>query len=161
MPEFRFKEGYPFASTGAGCAGPLFVKTVFRKETQVSKVYICLFICERTRVIHIEVTPGLIAQASIHCLQRFVARRGIPELIISDSAKTFKAAATQPTKVFKDPYLMSFLLERKILWKLNLERAPWWGDFLNGWSRVPNVVWRNTWKGSPDIWWTLDSSNWS
>ena len=125
MPEFRFKEGYPFASTGADCAGPLFVKTVFRKEIQVSKVYICLFICESTRAIHIEVTPGLIAQASIHCLQRFVARRVIPELVISDSAKTFKAAATQPTKVFKDPYLMSFLLERKILWKFNLERAPW------------------------------------
>lgn len=32
MPEFRFKEGYFFASTGIDFAGPLFVKTVFGKE---------------------------------------------------------------------------------------------------------------------------------
>lgn len=32
MPEFRFKQGYFFASTGIDFAGPLFVKTVFGKE---------------------------------------------------------------------------------------------------------------------------------
>jgi len=58
-----------------------------------------------------------------------VARRGIPELIISDYAKTFKAAATQLTKIFNDPDVMSFLLERKIQWRFNLEKAPWWGGF--------------------------------
>ena len=44
MPEFRFKEGYSFASTGVDFAGPLFVKTVFGKELQVTKEYICLII---------------------------------------------------------------------------------------------------------------------
>jgi len=52
MPDFRFKEGTPFASTGVDFAGPLFVKSVFGKEIQVSKVYICLFTCGRTRAIH-------------------------------------------------------------------------------------------------------------
>ena len=32
IPEFRFKEGYPFKSTGVDFAGPLFVKTVFGRE---------------------------------------------------------------------------------------------------------------------------------
>ena len=90
MPDFRFKEGTPFASTGVDFAGPLFVKSVFGKEIQVSKIYICLFTCGSTRAIHIELTPSLTTQAFIRCLQRFVARRGIPELIISDNAKTFK-----------------------------------------------------------------------
>lgn len=38
MPELRFKEGYPFASTGVDFAGPLYVKTVFGQEIQVIKV---------------------------------------------------------------------------------------------------------------------------
>ena len=132
MPEFRFKEGYPFASTGVDFAGSLFVKTVFGKELQVTKVYICLFTCESTMAIHTELTPSLTThgQAFIRCLRRFVARRGIPELIISDNAKTFKAAATQLTKIFNDPDVISFLLERKIQWKFNLEKAPWWVFFL-------------------------------
>ena len=110
-------------------AAPFFVKTVFGKELQVTKVYICLFTCGSTRAIHIELTPSLTTQAFIRCLRRFVARRGIPELIISDNAKTVKAAATQPTKIFNDPDVISFLLERKIEWKFNLEKAPWWVFF--------------------------------
>ena len=132
IPEFRFKEGYPFSSTGVDFAGTVFVKTVFGREIQVSKVYISLFTCGRTRAIHIEFTPSLTTQAFIRCLRRFVARRGIPELIISDNAKTFKLAATQLTRIFNDPDVMSFLLKRKIQWKFSLEKAPWWGFFLNG-----------------------------
>ena len=129
MPEFRFKEGYPFSSTGVDFAGPLFVKTVFGREIQVSKVYICLFTCESTRAIHIELTPSLTTQAFIQCLRRFVARRGFPELIISNNAKTFKAAATQLRRIFIDPDIMSFLLKRKIQWKFNLEESPMVGGF--------------------------------
>jgi len=36
MPEFRFKEGYPSASTGVDFAGPLFVKNVFGNEIVAS-----------------------------------------------------------------------------------------------------------------------------
>lgn len=132
MPEFRFKEGYPFSSTGVDFAGLLFVKTVFGRDVQVSKVYICLFTCGSTRAIHIELTPSLMTQVFTRCLQRFVAHRRIPELTISDNVKVLKVAATQLTRIFNDPGVMSFLLERKIQWKFNLEKAPWWGVFLNG-----------------------------
>lgn len=63
---------------------------------------------------------------------------------------------------------MSFLLERKIQWKFNLEKAPWWG----GGGMVGGIIWtddqeyqtlseESTWKGLPDIWGTLDNFNWS
>ena len=62
-----------------------------------------------------------------------MARIGIPELVISDNDKTFKAAATQLRRIFNDLAVMSFLLKRKIQWKFNLEKAPWWGvGGLNG-----------------------------
>jgi len=103
MPEFRFKEGQPFASTGVDFAGPLYTKTVFGKEVQVNKVYTCLFTCGSTRAVHIERTLNLTTPAFIRCLRRFVARKGIPELLISDNAKTFKAAAAQLARIFNDP----------------------------------------------------------
>ena len=157
MPEFRFKEGYPFSSTGVDFAGPLFVKTVFGREIQVSKVYICLFTCESTRAIHIELTPSLTTQAFIQCLRRFVARRGFPELIISNNTKTFKAAATQLRKIFIDPDIMSFLLKRKIQWKFNLEESPMVGVFF--WTddqEYQTLSVENAGKGSPDIWGALE-----
>ena len=72
-------------------------------------------------------------QVFICCLRRFVAHRGIPELIISDNAKTFKAAATQLARIFSDSGVMSFLLKRKIQLKFNLEKAPWWFFFFFQW----------------------------
>ena len=159
MPEFRFKEGYPFSSPGVDFAGPLFVKTVFGREIQVSKVYIGIFTWGSTRAIHI---PTLTTQAFIRCLRGFVARRGIPEVVISDNAKTFKATATQLTRIFNDLCVMSFLLKRKIQWLFSIEKAPWWGFFF--WTAdqgYQTFYEENTWKGSPDIQGALDSSNWS
>ena len=92
IPEFRFKEGQPFASTGVDFAGPQFIKSTVGGTSQVSKAYICLFTCGSTRAVHIELTPNLTTAAFIRCLRRFVTRCGTPELIISDNTKTFKAA---------------------------------------------------------------------
>ena len=66
----------------------------------------------------------LLPRGSFDVFERFVALRGIPELIISDGANTFKAAATQLTKIVNVPDVIYFLLERKIQWKFNLEKAP-------------------------------------
>ena len=129
LPEFRLKEGHPFASTGVDFAGPIFVKFAAGRETQVSKAYMCLFTCGSTRAVHIELTPNLTTAAFIRCLRRFVARRGNPELLISDNAKTFKAGSAQLAKIFNDPDTASFMLKQKIEWRFNLEKAPWWGGF--------------------------------
>ena len=120
MPEFRFKEGYPFKSTGVDFAGPPFVKTVFGREIQVNNI--CLFTCGSTRAIHTELTPSVTTQAFIPCLRRFVARRGTPELITADNAKTFKAAVTQLTRIFNDPGVMSILLKEKFNGSLILRK---------------------------------------
>ena len=67
--------------------------------------------------------------SSLRILRRFVARSGIPELIIFDNQKKFMVAATQLTKIVNEPDVISFLLERKIQWKFNLGEAPWCFSF--------------------------------
>ena len=45
-------------------------------------------------------------------LKRFVGRRRLPKMMVSDNRKTFKAAA----KSFRD-----------VKWAFNVLKAPWWG----------------------------------
>ena len=56
-----------------------------------------------------------------------IARRGRPQIIYSDNATTFKAAAKWLEKVIRDEKLASFLADQEIHWRFNLSRAPWWG----------------------------------
>ena len=43
-----------------------------------------------TRAIHLDVVSNLSAGAFIQCLKRFIARKGVPNLFISDNATCFK-----------------------------------------------------------------------
>ena len=52
-------------------------------------MWICLFTCLSVRVVHFELVRGLTAQQFLDCVRRFVARRGRPQLIISDNALQF------------------------------------------------------------------------
>ena len=64
-------------------------------------MYICLFTCSVTRAIHLEMVESLNTSAFIHCLKGFTGRRGVPSIIVSDNAQTFKAAARFMKKLMK------------------------------------------------------------
>ena len=54
----------------------------------------------------------------MNCLKRFISRRGILKLVVSDNAKTFKCYT-----------LKTFLSCYNISRKFNVPQAPWWGGF--------------------------------
>ena len=72
-------------------------------------------------------------QAFLRAFRRFISRRGVPECIISDNAKTLKAGAQEPqtmkNQVLKPNASQQFLANHNITWKFITERAPWWGGF--------------------------------
>ena len=141
LPGFRVQESPPFSYTGVDFAGPLYVKS------GKGKVWICLYTCCSSRAVHLEVVPDLrpTAEAFIRCFRRFVARRGIPRRIISDNGKTFKAAIKTISKIVKDPVVQGFLIDRRVQWTFNLERAPWWGGLFGANGGVDEKVlnWAN------------------
>ena len=53
----------------------------------------------------------------------FAGKQGTPVLIVSDNAKTFKAANKTLEKLYNHPEVTQELLSKKIEWKFNLERA--------------------------------------
>ena len=67
------------------------------------------------------------AEAFIRCFKRFTARRGFPVRVVSDNAKTFKAAARMVKTIVEMSPVTSYLSNIGVRWVFNVERAPWWG----------------------------------
>ncbi|XP_022796387.1 uncharacterized protein LOC111334836 [Stylophora pistillata] len=126
LPEVEVKEAQPFWNVGMDFAGPLYVKA---PTGGMKKVYITLFSCCVTRVLHLELVEDLSAETFIQTLRRFTARRGTPVLIVSDNMKTFKASKKVLKKLYDHPEVTRELSVKKTEWKFTLERAPWGGFF--------------------------------
>ena len=93
-----------FTNTGIDFAGPLFVRSGENEEqSNMQKVYLALFTCGSIRAVHLEVVPNLSTETFIRSFKRFICRRGIPRLVVSDNAKTFKTAARVLSSVFELP----------------------------------------------------------
>ena len=123
LPEFRVTQSPPFAFTGLDYAGPLYLRGT------EDKVWICLFTCCATRALHLDLVVDMTTEAFIRCFKRFVARRGIPQVIISDNSKTFKAADKVIAEILNRPEIEEFFAGVRVKWNFNLEKAPWWGGF--------------------------------
>ena len=126
LPDFRVKKAPPFKYTGVDYVGPLYVKTPSKEDR---KVWICLLTCCVTRAVHLEVVPSLTAEAFLRSFRRFTARRSTPTMVVSDNAKTFKAASKELVTVMQDPEVKKYFTKEGIRWSYNLEKAPWQGGF--------------------------------
>ena len=80
--------GAAFSRVGLDYFGPILVK----RGRGTEKRYGCLFTCLVTRAVHIEVAHSLDTDSFLSALYRFIARRGLPELIRSDNGRNFVGA---------------------------------------------------------------------
>ena len=96
------------------------------KSKKEIKVYIPLFTCGISRAVHLEVLPNQTTGEFIKALKQLIARRGRPQVIYSDNARTFVLASKWVQKINKNVEFRDFLVSEKIKCKLNQSRAPWW-----------------------------------
>ena len=133
LPTERVSADPPFNKMGIDFAGPLYIHTAEAKE---SKAYVCIFTCASTRALHLEVTEGLSANTFLLAFRRFCSRRGIPSIILSDNAKTFKHCAKEIMKIIHSEEVHQYLSNKQITWTFIAEKDPWWGGFGRDWSKV-------------------------
>ncbi|XP_048585523.1 uncharacterized protein LOC116614110 [Nematostella vectensis] len=95
----------------------------------MQKAYVALFSCCVTRALYLDLVVDLEACTFRRCLRRFAARKGAPTLIVSDNAKTFKAAAKALRELYDHPEVQAYLEVNRVSRQFNLEKAPWWGGF--------------------------------
>ena len=125
LPSFQVTEAPPFAYTAVDFAGAMYVGR--EKGEESNKVWICLFTCCVTRAIHLELVRDLSTVTFVQALKQFSVRRGLPRGILSDNAKTFKAAAKFLKTIFDSQEVKDYLSNVGVEWVFNLEKAPWWG----------------------------------
>ena len=116
LPNTRLESGFAFQNTGLDFCGPLYVKENCCENT--TKVYILLLTCATSRALHLELVPDLGNESFLRAVLRFFARKGYPDLVIHDNAKTFKSRDVK-----------HFFLKQGIEQKFILALAPWWGGF--------------------------------
>ena len=92
-----------------------------------SKVWLCLYTCSSTRAVHLDLVIDMTATTFIRSFRRFSARRGVPSMMISDNAKTFKAASKILRQLLETPVAKRYFSQIGVQWSFNLEKAPWWG----------------------------------
>ena len=85
------------------------------------KSQIVLFTCAVTKAVHFEVVPNLTASSFICALNRFISRRGTPNLGTFDNSTCFKNEEVR---------LSEALTRMGISWKFIVAALPWWGGFL-------------------------------
>ncbi|MFH4977218.1 hypothetical protein AB6A40_003927 [Gnathostoma spinigerum] len=90
LPAERVQRSPPFAHTAVDYSGPINVKATMGTV----KRWFALFTCFATRVIHLEVANDLSTSAFTDCFRRFIARRGVPKVMLSDNGTNFKLTAS-------------------------------------------------------------------
>ena len=126
LPSFRTRLTAPFAATGVDFAGPFLFKT---ENRETLKAFIIVFTCAATRAVYLKLCKDETAEEFQHALKEFVVRRGTPNLLVSDNAKTFHATSNWLKKIKAEEHLFKYMNAQRIDWRFNFSRAPWWGGF--------------------------------
>ncbi|KAL9986303.1 hypothetical protein ACROYT_G000434 [Oculina patagonica] len=108
----------PFSFVGVDCFGPFWVK---RARSQVKR-YGVLFTCLVSRAIHIEVAQSMDTDAFVNSMRRFIARRGVPEVMRSDNGSNFVSGNKELREAiseWNDSQVHEFLLQRNVKWLFN------------------------------------------
>ena len=84
-----------------------------------------------------ELAKDLTAAEFHRNLEKFVARRGTPNLLVSDNAATFKAVSVDLEEIYNHPEVREYLDEIYLQWRFNLALAAWWGGFF---ERIVDLV---------------------
>ncbi|XP_048004785.1 uncharacterized protein LOC125240764 isoform X1 [Leguminivora glycinivorella] len=95
LPKQRLQPGSPFLEVNVDYAGPVMMANRRGRGCRLIKAYICIFVCCKTKAIHIELVGDLSTANFIAALKRFIARRGKPLDIFCDNGSNFVGAANE------------------------------------------------------------------
>lgn len=132
LPTDRVHPGRPFRSTGVDYAGPISLRTTKGRGHKSVKGYICVFVCLWSKAIHLEAVSDLTSNAFIAAFQRFTARRGHCDTLLSDNGTNFRGADRELRALFRaasEFYVecAANLANNKTNWKFIPPSAPHFG----------------------------------
>ncbi|XP_049286170.1 uncharacterized protein LOC125765271 [Anopheles funestus] len=134
LPSYRVQRAPVFANTGVDYAGPFLIKSSTTRKPQITKAYVCLFVCLQTRAVHVELVSDLTTDAFLASLRRFTSRRGYPKTIRSDNATNFAGAKTELHELWRmfqnecaTKKITDYCTDKGIDWSFIPPRSPHFG----------------------------------
>lgn len=134
LPGDRVQVGKPFMCTGVDYAEPLEMKILETNQSTKQKYWIVIFVCLKTRAVHIDLVTSLTIIDFIACYERFIAKRGRCERMYSDNGTTFVGAAKEIRKSYiiwnekEGDEIAAQLSMRGTEWKFMTPAAPHQGS---------------------------------
>ena len=122
----------PFTNTGLDYFGPFYVSV--KRSTEKRRGF--LFTCLTTRAVHFEVVPSMDTSSCVMGIERFVSRRGIPSVILSDNGTNFVASEKellQNVLKWNQQSIAESMVKKGVRWKFNPPSAPHHGGV---WERL-------------------------
>ena len=113
----------PFTNTGLDYFGPFYVSV----KCSTEKRWGFLFTCLTTRAVHFEVVPSMDTSSCVMGIERFVSRRGIPSVILSDKGTNFVASEKellQNILKWNQQSIAESMVNEGVSWKFNPPSAP-------------------------------------
>ena len=101
LPPERVTPGPIFSKVGVDYAGPINIKYGNVRRPVVVKAYICVFVSLTVKAVHLEIVSDLTTDAFLATFRRFIARRGKPTLIWSDTGSNFVGADREMKTLFQ------------------------------------------------------------
>ncbi|XP_049287301.1 uncharacterized protein LOC125765857 [Anopheles funestus] len=119
---------------GVDYAGPFLIKSSTTRKPQITKAYVCLFVCLQTRAVHVELVSDWTTDAFLASLRRFTSRRGYPKTIRSDNATNFAGAKTELHELWRmfqnecaTKKITDYCTDKGIDWSFIPPRSPHFG----------------------------------
>ena len=132
LPPSRLDEATPWKFASTDFFGPCIVthscKHAACPHPREEKCYGALWTDFTTRCVHLEAVQDLTTESFMQALIRFISRRGKPDMIYSDNAKTYKATDKELAKLYRTiewDKVGEKAAERGISWTYSCSRAPW------------------------------------
>ena len=137
-----------FSQLGTDFAGSFLVKTSSRRNAPSLKGYLCLFVSMATKAVYLEFVSSLTTNAFLACLDRFVARRGLPQTIYSENGTNYFGASRHLKEIYTflrlhHDQLYDLFSQRSVDWRFNPPSAPNFGGL---WEAAVKSV-KNLLKG--------------
>ena len=114
LPSDRFDISAPWKVTHLDMTGHFFVKD---RYDNADKIYLIVFVCAATGAGHIEVAMQASAEAFANAFERFCAKNGVPEKLLSDHGSNFMAFSKELNMNPGEISLNRYLVNKKICWE--------------------------------------------
>ncbi|XP_060845438.1 uncharacterized protein LOC132925023 [Rhopalosiphum padi] len=128
LPAVRLTANRPFFDVGMDYGGPFMVRESRRRGARSNKIYLAVFVCMSVKAVHLETVSDISSDAFLAALDRFVARRGIPNSMYTDCGTNYVGAAKQLKQLFDKASNQHVLYGRiPCKWHFNPPGAPHFG----------------------------------